>query len=216
MPQSLNVSPGGLSGDPLGQAGMAGDLAVGGHGVFHGHIGSLVGDVVEEYRVQGIALVPHEIFFHVYPGLPQQGCSLAVDQGVGVPGADDHLGNACIHNGLSAGGLTALVAAGFQGDIQGGSCRVLCAGSQSLPLGVEAAAAAVPALANDAALLHQHRPYQGIWAGPSGTPLGQLYSLPHIVGVVHIRLSLLFGTKKAPRSNFGALRKHLRGGMKRI
>ena len=107
------MGPGGLAGDPLGQAGVAGDLAVGSHGVFHGHIGGLVGNVVEKHRVQSVARFPHEVLLHLHPSLPQQGCSLAVDQGVGVSGADDHLGDASLQNGLGTGRLTALVAAGL-------------------------------------------------------------------------------------------------------
>ena len=199
------MGPGGLAGDPLGQPGVAGDLAVGGHGVFHGHIGGLVGNVVEKHRVQGIALVPHEVLFHLHPRLPQQGCSLAVDQRIGVPGTDDHSGNASLQNGLGAGGLTALVAAGLQGDIQGGPRRVLRTGGQSLPLGVEAAAAAVPALANDTAFLHQHCPHQRIGAGPAGAVTGQFDGQGHIVGIVHSSLSLLFRDEKsAPKQLRGA------------
>ena len=66
---------------------------------------------------------------------------------------------------------------------------------QRLPLGVEAAAPPVPALADDLAVLDDHSPHHGVGAGPPRTPPGQIQGQAHIPLVVH-----LITSQKMPRT----------------
>ena len=94
MPQLLDPGPGGLARHIAGRAGPRGDLAVGGHGVLHGHIGRLGLDVVEKDGVEIVALRPQEILLHRESGFAQQRRAPAADLRVGIAGADDHLADA--------------------------------------------------------------------------------------------------------------------------
>ena len=55
-----------------------------------------------------------------------------------------------------------MMAAGLQGDIDGGSGRGFCAGGQGVPLGVGATVLLVIALPNDGSVLYDDGPDEGI------------------------------------------------------
>ena len=77
------------------------------------------------------------------------------------------------------------MAAGLQGHIQRGARRGFPAVGQSLPLGVELAAAVMVSLPDDAPVLHNDRAYHGIGVCPAPAPLRQFQRQAHIVHVVH-------------------------------
>ena len=182
----VDVAAGGLPGDPLGGPGVGRQLAIQGHGVLEHHIGPAGLDVVKEHVVQGPAFLRQHPHGHLDPLGPKLGQALAGHQGVGVPGAHHHPGDAGLQNGLGAGGLLSLVAAGLQGDVEGGAGGVLPAGGQRRPLGVEVSPPGVVPLADDPPLLHQHSPHHGVGAGPAGPLLGQVQSQGHIVLICHL------------------------------
>ena len=163
---------------------MGGDLAVHGHGVFHHHEGPSGADVVEKYLVEPDALLLQHVLHHLYPPRPQELQPLARHQGVGVAGAHHHPADARGQDGVGAGGLAPVVAAGLQGDVQLGPPGVLRAGGQGAALGVGLAAPLVPALAQDPAVPDDHRAHHGVGGGPARAPLGQLQGQAHVVPVV--------------------------------
>ena len=141
---------------------------------------------MEEHRVQGVALRLQHAGLHLHPVGAEDLHALARHQRVGIQAAHHYPPDAGGENGVGAGGLAAGVAAGFQGHIQGGPCRVLPTVRQGGPLGVEPAAPGVPALADDAPVLHQHGTHQGIGADPAHAPLRQLRRQAQIVLVLHV------------------------------
>ena len=154
---------------------------------------------MKEHVVQGPAFLRQHPLGHLDPLGPKLGQALAGHQGVGVPGAHHHPGDAGLQNGLGAGGLLSLVAAGLQGDVEGGAGGVLPAGGQRRPLGVEVSPPGVVPLADDPPLLHQHRPHHGVGAGPAGPLSGQVQSQGHIVLICH--LDHLRARKKRSEAN---------------
>ena len=114
----MDAAAGLLAGDPPGSAGAGGDLAVRGHGVFQDDIGTAGLDVMEKYLVECVALGLQYAGFHLDTGLAENLQPLSRHQGIGVIAAHHHPGDARLQNGVGAGGLAAVVAAGLQGNVQ--------------------------------------------------------------------------------------------------
>ena len=139
---------------------------------------------MEEHRVQGVALRLEHAGLHLHPMGAEDLHALAGYQRVGIQAAHHHPADAGGENGVRAGGLASGVAAGLQGHIQGSPRRILPAVRQGGPLGVEAAAPGVPALADDVPVPHQDGPHQGVGADPASAPLRKLRRQAQIVLVV--------------------------------
>ena len=187
----VHLAAGLLAGDPPGCPGAGGGLAVQGHGVFQHHIGPPSLDVVEEHPVEGVARPLEHAGVHPDAVGPQDVQPPARHQGVGVAGTHHHPCNPGLQDGIGAGGLPPLVAAGLQGDVEGGSGGGAGAVRQCLPLGVEPAASAVPSPADNRPVLHQDGPHHGVGGSPARTPLRQLQGHGHVVLVCFSRMPRL-------------------------
>lgn len=141
---------------------------------------------MEEHLVEGVACLLAHPGLHLNAVAAQDLQSFARHQGVGVVGAHHHLGDAGVQDGLGAGGLLALVAAGLQGHVQGGAPGVLGAALQGVALGVGLAVPLVVPLADDRPVFDNHRPHQGVGIGPARPPLCQFQGQVHIVLMVHL------------------------------
>ena len=130
----MDVLARGISGDPLGVPRAAGDLAVEGHGVFHGDVGGLVRDVVHPCAVERSALVCEHSLEHLDAGLAQRSNALAGNQRVGVCRTHHHAGDARVYERLGAGGLLAW----WQ---QGSSVTYIVAPEGSMPARAQLASA---------------------------------------------------------------------------
>ena len=145
-PMDENAGPRG--GHPAGIPVRRGDLAVQRHGDLQGHPGPSFGDVLQEDAVLLADLVRHQADFHLDAVLAENLDALAADERVGIGQAHDDAGDAGFQEGVRAGRLFAVVAAGLQGDIGRRAGRILRAGREGLPFGVEVAVLAVPAAAD--------------------------------------------------------------------
>ena len=159
----MDVPPAFFVGNPLGSAVCRRDFAVGGHGVFHCHIRAFGGDVVKEWGIERIAFFPQKILFYRNACLPQQRSTFARYLGIGIPGTNDDLGNACLQNGVGTGRCFAIVAAGFQCDKKRGAFRGSLAVCQRVALCMQSAEAGVISLADDMSIFDENGAYQ--WVG---------------------------------------------------
>ena len=181
--EPMDKDPGPRGGHPAGVSVGRGDLSVQGHGRFQGHPGPSFGDVLQENTVLLADLVGHQADFHVDAVLEEDVDALAADERVGVGDAHDDAGDAGFQEGVRAGRLLAVVAAGLQGDIGRSAGRVLRAGRKGLAFGVEIAILAVPALADGAAVLDQDAPDQRVRGGVAVSPLCKGDRLLHVLFV---------------------------------
>ena len=215
---------------PAGVAGSAGDLAVGAHGPFRHHVWGFAADEAEEDGVELVAFAAQRVLVHADAGFAQPGRPLAGHQRVRVAAAHHHAGDAGGDEGLGARGLLAGVAARLQrhvgrrparmaaGRVAGrrviGAFRIrcviggaACAVGKRVALGVRLPALLVPALADDAAVAHEHAAHQRVRVRPAPTAPSQLDGAAHEAGIVgaerrrcgslrfgvHVRLASLFG-----------------------
>ena len=110
----VDIFAGFFPGDPAGCSCFGSDLAVHGHGVFQRDIGSAGLDIMEKDRVDGVAFLTHKILDDFDSVLLQDTCSVARYKRIGIAGSDDHSFDPAFENGVGAGGLLAVMAAGLQ------------------------------------------------------------------------------------------------------
>ena len=229
--QLVGIAAGLGAAHPAGVARRAGDLAVGAHGPFRHHVRGFAADVAEEDGVELVAFAAQRVLVHADAGFAQLGRSLARHQRVRVAAAHHHARNAGGDERLGARGLLAGVAARLERDV--GRCAacmatsrvggrrgfgVLCirlvvggatrAVGKRVALRVRLPALLVQALADDAAVAHEHAAHQRVRVRPAPTAPGQLDGAAHEAGVIgaarvhrsaalrfgrHVRLASLFG-----------------------
>ena len=185
----VDVLARGASGDPLGVPRAAGDLAVEGHGVFHGDVGGLVRDVVHPCAVERSALVCEHSLEHLDAGLAQRSNALAGNQRVGVCRTHHHAGDARVYERLGAGGLLALVAAGLERHVHRGPRGVDAragAACQGFSLCVQLAVCRVPALCDDCAVAHDDGSDLRVGGHPARSPGSQCQGSPHVRLMIHM------------------------------
>jgi len=85
-----------------------------------------------------------------------------IDLGKWIPYADINRSNTGADQRVGAGGGLSEMATRFQGDIKGGTSGIFLNRPQRLNLGMRAAEAFVPALANEATIPYQHGSHHGI------------------------------------------------------
>ncbi len=133
--------------DPAGVAGGRGDPAVEGLGEFEGDKGDAGPDVFEEDLVElpaGLLENPDLRFDAVpFEGLD----ALSGDEGVGIGRPDDDAAGTAGDQGIDAGGSPAVMAARFEGDVEGRPRDRFRRVFDGVDLGVVFAAAAVEAFA---------------------------------------------------------------------
>ena len=108
------------------------------------------------------------------------------NQRIRVSGAHDDTADPGLQHRIGTGWLLPVMAAGFEGHVHGGTCRILRAGAKRVPLRVELTVAFMPALSDDAAVLHDHRTHHRIRRSPALATRRQLKRETHIIDIVHL------------------------------
>jgi hypothetical protein len=177
MAEELDLMASGRAGEPVGLVEMARgrrrrEFAVGGESGFEGDEGGAVLDKVSK----GFVEVSGGLFEDAESDFDACGTHsldpLAADLWIWVFGGDDATGDACGYEGIGAGRCAAMMAAGFEGDIGGGSAGrdvVGCGLFESYDFGVVAVVVEVRSFADDLwcaagdRCLCEHAPYLGVW-----------------------------------------------------
>jgi len=142
--------------DPAGEAVDGSDPAVEGLGELEGDEGETRADVFEEDLVEPFAGLAENAEGGV-DALGLQGLKTAAgDPGVRIDRPDDDPGGPAGDQGFDAGRGTAVMAAGFEGDIDGRPGDRFRGAADRVDFGVGPAAALVPALADDPAVPDDH------------------------------------------------------------
>jgi len=196
--QAVGEDPRGLGADPPGVPCGGRDLAVDGLGEFERDKGDPGPDVLEEDLVDLPALRVEDAGAGLDP-VPLQRCEPPPrDKRIGVDRPDDDAGRLFLHQPLDAGRGFAVVGAGFQGDVDRCTADRLRRALDGVDLGVIFPAAPVEPFPDDAPVLDDHRPHEGVGRGPGRSPSRQGEGRSHVALVGHARLPLSFG----PRSSF--------------
>ena len=136
-------------------------------------------------------LVQEAAFFFEHPGphldsfLPQNRLAFAIDQRVGVKGADNHPPKPVPDNGLKTGGCFTVMGARLQIDVNSRSADVFPGIPDGVDLGVVFPVTPVIAPADDAAVPDDNRPHHRVGAGLAQATAGKPDDLFHIVFVKH-------------------------------
>ena len=107
------------------------------------------------------------------------------------------MSDAAFEYSLGAWWLFAVVTAGLQSHIDGGSFRRLGAGGQSSAFCMEVAVPCMVSLPDDLIVFYDHSTYQRVGTGVAGTLQGQLDGQFHIVAIDHVDI-LSVDMNKAP------------------
>ena len=83
------------------------------------------------------------------------------------------------------------MAAGLQGDIEGGSFSILCERGDGIALRVKISASGMVSFSYDAAVFDDHRSHHRVGVGPSPALFCQKNGPLHIISVCHVISSLL-------------------------
>ncbi len=97
--------------------------------------------------------------------------AFARDLFVRIQTADHDPRDLMLQDRFRTGRRAPIVAAGFQRDVQRRAARAFGAGFQGVAFGMQAAALLVPALADHAPALHQHRADERVWVDMTGPAL---------------------------------------------
>ena len=154
-----------FAGDPAGRPGKAGGLSVQSHGVLQDDQRETGGDVVEEDFVHFPAFFFQKMLCHFDPVILKDPDPFSGDLRVRVAAAGEDAADAGFDQGVRAGRLLPVVAAGLQRDVDVRAGGVLPPGAavlQRRPLRVQAAEESVPAFADDPAVLYNHCAHQRV------------------------------------------------------
>ena len=181
VPELLHMGPGLLPGHPPGQTCVGGDLAVHGHGVFHDHIGPARDYVVKKHFIGLVTFRFQDALCDLDSVVAQDADALARDDGVGVPAAEDDTADPRLQDGIGAGRLPPMVAAGLQSDVHGRPGRGLQAVFQGIALRVQVAIALVVSLPDHGPVLPDNdRTDHGIGGYPAASSLPEFKRHAHI------------------------------------
>ena len=115
------MGSGGFVGDPLRFAGRASDASVKALSGFGDDVGEAGGDPFAEGADELAAFFEHDAAGDLDALAQEEFFGAALVQGVGVAGAEDDAGEAGLDQGVGARGGSAVGAAGFEGDVDGGA-----------------------------------------------------------------------------------------------
>lgn len=163
-----------LARHPSAVARVRRDLAVERHGVFEHDKWGFLRDVVEEHLVPLAALGLAHAGFYLDARVPENFCALSGNEGVGVEAADKHAADTVLDDGIRAGRRAPPVTARLKRDVKVGSGCIFRAVREGVALGVQAADVLVPALADDASVLHDDAADHRIGVGMSRAARGKL------------------------------------------
>ena len=163
-----------------------------------GVIGSLL---IDPQRTAG--LIFQQAHFHDDAMRAEDFYSFSADKRIRVGKPHDHTGDAGRQKGVRAGRLLSMVAAGLEGNVCRSTCRAFRAGSQSLPLGVQAAVLAMISFTDYPSVLDKDASNHWIGGRVSTSQFRKGHGLLHIEFVVfhHIPSSirtLTVGTGVSP------------------
>ena len=188
VPQFLHMGPRLLPCHPFGKAGIGGDLAVQGHGVFHDHIGCSGRNIVKKNPVGLVTSRFQDTLRHLDAMLPQDPDAAARHFGIGICTSHDDAADPRLQDRFCTWRLFAVVAAGLQGDVHGRAHRGFPrfpAVFQSVPLRMQISVTFMAALPD-------HRPvrpdndssHHRVGGGAAPPFFGQVKGHAHIV-LVH-------------------------------
>jgi len=168
-------------GDPFGVAGAGGDAAVQGLGGLEGYQRAFVKHKVAIAGVElgGFLLQDAREHFHTPGAQPVK--ALAIDQGVGVLHGGDDPDDAGLEDTFDAGAGAPLMAAGFEGHIEGGLFGLIAGLLDGVDLGMRPAQFLMPAFADDAAILDQQSADHRIGTDQAASLCRQFKGAGHIV-----------------------------------
>ena len=183
-PQPLHPRPGLRAGYPLGIPRIGGDFPVQAHGKLGRYKGLPAGNVLGK----GFIKFPDAVDFRKGGGNAgglQGGHSLAGHLRIGVNGGGNDLPYAGGDNGLSAGRGAPIVAAGFQGSVEGSPLGPVAGLRQSPYFGVALARRPGITLADNNPIPYHHRPHRRVRADAAQSLAGQGQGAAHRLASGH-------------------------------
>ena len=186
-PHLVDHAHGMVVGDLGAFASLAGDLAVGGFGPFHGHIRSCAKSALEEGGIELLALGFQKWADHFDAGFAKSLNSASIDIGIGIKRTDDDAFEAGLDQKRGAGwGLFIGVAAGFEIEIGRGAAGVFGAGFQGSGFGMGAAEMGVMSLTDDASIPDDDAADHGIGLDTSAAKHRQTHGMTKEVDITVI------------------------------
>ena len=189
------------SGDPLTLAVVQCRLAVQAGGHFQAHPGPAARHARNEADVQLTRLRLHQAVLEEDARRAQSFHAIAAHLGIGIAHRRHHARHARFDQRVGARRRAAVVAAGFERDIDGGAACLRSGRAQRVGLGMRLAGADMPAFADDGAVPDDDTADAGIGRGGEQAPACQLQRMGHefMIGGRKHRRPLSTETQKTQR-----------------
>ena len=170
--QLVDERAGAFIADPAAVSGAGCELAVEGHCPFRGDVRAAGGEAFEVRGVEAARVGFEEAAFDGDSRVGELSEASAVNLGEGIAHGGDDAFDSGLNDGLDAGRGFSLVAAGFEGDVEGCSPGGFACEIEGVDLGVGRAEASVIAGADEVVTARDHGADEGIWLDMAEAAVG--------------------------------------------
>ena len=165
--QDMYFFPRVFTGNPLGVPRVASRLAIQRHRSLVEDEGLVLRDIFQEDFIQLLRFLFHDTDRHENPRFFQLADPLAGDERIRILHRDDHAVDTFFHHEVSARRRLPIVRTWLERHIERRPLRIFCRVSETVHFRMRPAIYFMPALADDAAIFHKHRPDHRIRTGMS-------------------------------------------------